>query len=188
HVPQPRAVVDALRRVLRPGGRLVLAEPDNAARYWFSDPASGHEVFAHATEFYSLVEEAAGEDADPSIGPRVPRLLRAAGFEIAAVHLVPVSLTRVGAPVPRIWEERRAAIAAAVEAATGTSAEEPGRALVKAFERYAREADDAGPAFLEIQNTMLVVTIAQRGPEDWARTPGTTPAVRPAGRRPARRG
>ena len=79
HVPQPRAVIDGLRRVLRPGGRLVLAEPDNAARYWFSDPASGHEVFARATEFYSLVEEAAGEDADPSIGPRVPRLLRAAG-------------------------------------------------------------------------------------------------------------
>ncbi len=76
HVPTPRVVIDNLRRVLRPGGRLVLAEPDNAARYWFSDPASGHEVFAHATEFYSLVEEAAGEDADPSIGPRVPRLLR----------------------------------------------------------------------------------------------------------------
>ena len=30
HVPTPRAVIDALRRVLRPGGRLVLAEPDNA--------------------------------------------------------------------------------------------------------------------------------------------------------------
>ena len=188
HVPQPRAAIDGLRRVLRPGGRLVLAEPDNAARYWFSDPASGHEVFAKATEFYSLVEEAAGDDADPSIGPRVPRLLRAAGFEIAAVQLVPVSLSRAGAPVPRVWEERRAAIAAAVEAAAGTSAEEPGRALVKAFERYAREADDAGPAFLEIQNTMLVVTIAQRGPETWTRTPGTTPDVRTTGRRPGRRG
>jgi SAM-dependent methyltransferase len=189
HVPTPRAVVDGLRRVLKPGGRLVLAEPDNAARYWFSEPASGHDVFAHANEFFSLVEEAAGEDADSSIGPRVPRLLRAAGFEIAAVHLVPVSLTRAGAPVRRIWDERRALIAAAVAAAHGTAAEVPGRALIASFERYAKEADEAGPAFLEIQNTMLVVTIAQRGPD--AGPPATAPdatARTPAGRKPGPRG
>ncbi|MEO5821202.1 MAG: methyltransferase domain-containing protein [Vicinamibacteraceae bacterium] len=195
HVAKSRAVIDDLRRVLRPGGRLVLAEPDNAARYWFSDPASGHEVFALATEFYSLVEESAREDADPSIGPRVPRLLRSAGFEIAAVHLVPVSLTRAGAPVPRVWDERRAAIAAAVQAAQGTLAEDSGRALTKAFDRYAKEADDAGPGFLEIQNTMLVVTIAQRGPDSpvppatprrGARRAGSPAA--PAGRKPVPRG
>jgi SAM-dependent methyltransferase len=184
HVPKPREAMAALRRVLRPGGRLVLAEPDNAARYWFSDPASGHEVFARASEFYSLVEESAADDADPSIGPRVPRLLRAAGFEVAAVNLVPVSLTRAGAPVPRVWDERRAAIAAAVEAAAGTAAEEAGRSLVTAFDRYAREADEAGPAFLEIQNTMLVVTIAQRGPE----APPAPAAAPPAGGRRGRRG
>lgn len=184
HVPKPRAVIDNLCRVLRPGGRLVLAEPDNAARYWFSEPASGHEVFAHACEFYSLVEEAAGEDADPSIGPRVPRLLRAAGCEIAAVHLVPVSLTRAGAPVPRVWDERRAAIAAAVEAARGTLAEEAGRALAQSFDRYAKEADESGPGFLEIQNTMLVVTIAQRG---LAAPPAPAPPAAPPGRK-ARRG
>lgn len=166
HVPRPRAVVDALRRVLRPGGRLVLAEPDNAARYWFSDPASGHEAFAHATEFYSLVEDAASEESDPSVGPRVPRLVRAAGFEVLAVHLVPVSLTRAGAPVRRVWDERRAAIVAAVDAAKGTEAADAGTALLTAFDRYAREADLAGPGFLEIQNTMLVVTIAQRLPGD----------------------
>ena len=139
------------------------------------------------------MEEAAGEDADPSIGPRVPRLLRAAGFEVAAVHLVPVSLTRAGAPVPRVWDERRAAIAAAVDAAKGTMAEDAGRALAKAFESYAKEADAAGPGFLEIQNTMLVVTIAQRGPEAWAPTAAATPpAVRPpaapGGRKAGRRG
>lgn len=166
HVARPRAVVDALRRVLRPGGRLVLAEPDNAARYWFSDPASGHEAFAHATEFYSLVEDAASEESDPSVGPRVPRLVRAAGFEVLAVHLVPVSLTRAGAPVRRVWDERRAAIVAAVDAAKGTEAADAGTALLTAFDRYAREADLAGPGFLEIQNTMLVVTIAQRLPGD----------------------
>jgi len=188
HVPKPRAVIDALRRILRPGGRLVLAEPDNAARYWFSDPASGHDVFAHATAFYSLVEEASGEDADVSIGPRVPRLLRAAGFEVAAVHLVPVSLTRAGAPVPRVWDERRAAIAAAVDAAQGTLAEEAGRALATAFERYAREADAAGPGFLEIQNTMLVVTIAQRGPEAWMPPAAAQPSGASGGRKVGRRG
>jgi SAM-dependent methyltransferase len=164
HVPRPRAVVDALRRVLRPGGRLVLAEPDNAARYWFSNPASGHEAFARATEFYSLLEDVASDESDPSVGPRVPRLVRAAGFEVLAVHLVPVSLTRAGAPVRRVWDDRRAAIVAALDAAKGTEAADAGTALLKAFDRYAREADDAGPGFLEIQNTMLVVTIAQRLP------------------------
>ncbi len=113
----------------------------------------------------------------------MPRLLRAAGFEVAAVHLVPVSLTRVGAPVPRVWDERRTAIAAAVDAARGTSAADAGRALAKAFDLYATEADAAGPAFLEIQNTMLVVTIAQRGPEAW-----TPPTPAPGGRRGGRRG
>jgi SAM-dependent methyltransferase len=186
HVPKPRAVIDHLRRVLRPGGRLVIAEPDNAARYWFSDPASGHAAFEHAIEFYSLVEEAAGEDADPSIGPRVPRFLRAAGFEVLAVHLVPVSLTRAGAPVPRVWDDRRAAVAAAAEAARGTPAEEAGRALLQAVERYAREADAAGPAFLEIQSTMLVVTTAQRGPD--APAPAAAAPGAAAGRRPGRRG
>ncbi len=185
HVPAPRAVIAGLRRVIRPGGRLVLAEPDNGARYWFSDPASGHEVFAHANEFYSQVEEARGEDADPSIGPRVPRLLRGSGYEVVAVHLVPVSLTRVGAPVPRVWDERRAAIGAAVAAARGTPAEEPGRALAKALDRYAKEANEAGPAFLEIQNTMLVVTIAQRDPHP---APAEPKARRSAGRKPWRRG
>jgi len=193
HVPTPRAVVDALGRVLRPGGRLVLAEPDNSARYWFSDPASGHDVFARATEFYARLEEAAGEDADPSIGPRVPRLLRASGFEVAAVHLVPVSLTRAGAPVPRVWDERRAAIAAAVESARGTLAEDAGQALLTAFDLYATEADAAGPAFLEIQNTMLVVTIAQRGPHAQPPAPSARPARTTSGavtaaRKPGRRG
>ena len=190
HVPRPRAVVDALRRVLRPGGRLVLAEPDNAARYWFSDPASGHEAFARATEFYSLVEDAASEEGDPSVGPRVPRLVRAAGFEVLAVHLVPVSLTRAGAPVRRVWDDRRAAIAAAVDAAKGTEAADAGAALLTAFDRYAREADHAGPGFLEIQNTMLVVTIAQRLPGDPpAAASGKGPPARPPrSGRGARRG
>jgi SAM-dependent methyltransferase len=164
HVPRPRDVLANLRRVLRPGGRLVVAEPDNGARYWFSEPASGHEAFSRANEFHSLLEETTADDADRSIGPRVPRLVRAAGFEVLAVHLVPVSQTRVGAPVARVWDERRAAIATAVQAAGDTAAADAGRALVTALDRYAREADEAGAAFLELQSTMLVVTIAQAGP------------------------
>jgi len=157
----------------------VIAEPDNGARYWFSEPASGHEAFARAAEFHSLLEEASADDADRSIGPRVPRLVRAAGFEVLAVHLVPVSQTRVGAPVGRIWDDRRAAIAEAVRQAGDTPAADAGRALVTALERYAREAAEAGPTFLELQSTMLVVTIAQAGPE----APPPAPAPPGRGRR-----
>ena len=119
-------------------------------------------------------------------GPACRACCAPAGFEMAAVQLVPgvadpcrrAGDARVGRSAGGHRRRRRGAPRA-------RRAEESGRALAKAFERYAKEADEAGPAFLEIQNTMLVVTIAQRGPEAW--TP-PLPARRPAGRRPGRRG
>jgi hypothetical protein len=76
-----------------------------------------------------------------------------------------------------------------VAAAEGTLAEESGRALARAFDRYAREGDEAGPGFLEIQNTMLVVTIAQRDHAAWMPpAPVAADAGATAGRKPGRRG
>lgn len=165
HVDRPAAALAGLARVIRPGGRLVIVEPDNGARYWFSEPATGHETFELATQFFSVLEESRREQGEPSLGPRIPGLLRTAGFDVLAVHLFPVTVTRVGAPVARIWDERREVIGREIASAPDESLVRMGRDLLSSLDRYATQAQAAGPGFVEIQNTMLFATIAQRRPE-----------------------
>jgi SAM-dependent methyltransferase len=161
HLARPADALASLARVMRPGGRLVSVEPDNAARYWFSEPAEGREAFDLATRFFAALD-ASADAGEPSLGPRLPGLLRASGFEALAVHLFPVSVTRVGAPVPRMWDERRRAVKAALERAPSGEMAALGRELLAAIDRYAEAATRSGPAFVEIQNTMLFATVAHK--------------------------
>lgn len=162
HVDRPVDAVAGLARVMRPGGRLVVVEPDNDARYWFSEPTCGHETFEQATRFFAVIEELRRQQGDPALGPRVPGFLRGAGFDVLALHLFPVSVTRVGAPVARIWDERRTVIRQEIDRAPDEALKRMGRDLLASLERYAAAATAAGPAFVEIQNTMLFATVAQR--------------------------
>jgi SAM-dependent methyltransferase len=162
HVERPERALAGLSRVMRPGGRLVSVEPDNTARYWFSEPPEGRDAFDLATRFFAAVDTAAGEASAPSLGPRLPGLLRACGFEALAVHLFPVSVTRIGAPVARMWDERRRAVTAALERAPSGPVAALGRELLAAIDRYAEAAARSGPAFVEIQNTMLFATVAHK--------------------------
>ncbi len=162
HVEQPEAALASLARVMAHGGRLVVVEPDNAHRQWYSEPASGHAAFELATRFFGALESARREQGDPSLGPRLPGKLRRHGFDPVAVHLFPVSVSRIGAPVARVWVERRRAIEEEVAAAHDQALARLGRDLVDAVGEYARDADLAGPAFIEIQHTMLYATVAQR--------------------------
>jgi hypothetical protein len=48
-----------------------------------------------------------------------------------------------------------------VAAATGAQARTIGEAWLRALDAYAAESAAAGPAFLEMQHTMLVATVGQ---------------------------
>ncbi len=161
----PAELVRELARVTRVDGRVLIVEPDNASRLWFSSLPSGMRVFALSEEFWRA-------QANPpirAIGPRVPELCRASGIDPISVHTFPVTGTRLGAPVPRVWQTRRDEIAQLVEASpqaqTSTRAQTSIRSIgeewLRALERYAADSVQAGPAFLEIQHTMLVATVGQ---------------------------
>ena len=122
HVPDLQAAVRELSRVTVPGGRIVLVEPDNAARYWFSSVESGREAFNLSTRFFTAVMGAHGEGGDPSVGPKLPSILPPHGIELLSVTLFPVSVTRTGAPPPAVWEGRREALRRAMDRSTGDSA------------------------------------------------------------------
>jgi hypothetical protein len=176
HAGDPGAIVRELARVTRAQGRVLIVEPDNAARYWYSALPGGMHAFALSQKFFggraavpaaSAAAAAASAEAssapDLAIGPHVPDLCRASGIDPIAVHVFPVSSTRLGAPVPGVWQARREAIARLVaevpqaDAATRSI----GEAWLRALEQYAADSAQAGPAFLEIQHTMLVATVGQ---------------------------
>jgi SAM-dependent methyltransferase len=163
HVPDLQSAVGEFSRVTVPGGRIVLVEPDNAARYWFSSVESGRTAFDLSTRFFTAVMGAHGEGGDPSVGPKLPSILPAHGIELLSLALFPVSVARTGAPPPPVWEGRREALRRALERSTGDSAAaDLGRAYSEALERYAQDAASAGPGFVEIQNTMLFATVGQK--------------------------
>jgi ubiquinone/menaquinone biosynthesis C-methylase UbiE len=78
HVPDPQVVLAEALRVLRPGGALLCAEPDNLGQRWYFDgfqEGVTRGFAALATRSRELYRP-----ADLSIGPRVAGLVRAAGF------------------------------------------------------------------------------------------------------------
>ena len=77
HIRDVGGAVSELARVTRVGGRLLIVEPDNAARYWFSSLASGMEAFAMGQRFFTALALARGESPAAQTGPLVPGLLRA---------------------------------------------------------------------------------------------------------------
>jgi ubiquinone/menaquinone biosynthesis C-methylase UbiE len=180
HVAGAAHAVAELARVTRPDGRVLLIEPDNANRYWFSSLESGRRAYDLSTRFFASlakeIHEQQHEDErkpepepeperkqiDRSLGPHLFALCRAAGIDGVGIHLFPVTRTRLGAPVPMVWNARRRAIAGAVEAATGDESRALGRDLIAAIDRYAEDGTDAGASFVEIQNTMLFALVGHR--------------------------
>ncbi|MPY90492.1 MAG: methyltransferase domain-containing protein [Luteitalea sp.] len=166
HVPDPIRVLRECVRVTRPGGRIVIVEPDNGARYFFSSLESGRRAFELGTEFFAALATSAGDPADPVIGPKLPSLFLEVGIEPVTVQLFPVPQVRVGAPAPSVWDARQHAIAAVVSTAPSEALERLGRDYLKAVGRYRDRATAAGPAFVEIQHTILFAAIGQNAGEE----------------------
>jgi SAM-dependent methyltransferase len=162
HVSDAPHAVAELARVTRPDGRVLLVEPDNANRYWFSSLESGRRAFEVSTQFFASRAKETPGNIDRALGPHLPALCRAAGIEGIGIHLFPVTRTRLGAPVQTVWDARRRVIARAVESATGAESRALGRELIAAIDRYAEEGAAAGASFVEIQNTMLFALVGHR--------------------------
>ncbi len=82
HLPDPGAMIATVRRFLRPGGVFVVEDID--FRGHFAEPDC--QALARSVELYTRVVQNRG--ADPQIGPRLPALLREAGFQEIRMKLV----------------------------------------------------------------------------------------------------
>ncbi len=162
HIRDVGAAVAELARVTRDGGRLLIVEPDNDARYWFSSLPSGMDVFAMGQRFFTALALARGESPAAQTGPLVPGLLRNHGIQPVSVQLFPVTVSHLGPPEKQLWDARREAVTAAMAKAPDESLRRLGSDYLKGIEQYARDAAAAGTSFVEIQNTMLFATVGQR--------------------------
>ena len=63
HIRDLSGALGEIARVTRPGGRILIVEPDNAARYWFSSVPSGMEAFEISRRFFGGLLSVRGEIA-----------------------------------------------------------------------------------------------------------------------------
>ena len=82
HLANPESLLSSMRRHLSAGGAMIVEDID--FRGHFSEPECP--ALGRFVELYSRCVRSRG--ADPNIGPRLPGLLRAAGFEDVGMRLV----------------------------------------------------------------------------------------------------
>jgi SAM-dependent methyltransferase len=159
HVSDVAAAVAEFARVTAPRGRVLAVEPDNGARYRFSSTPAGRRAFEVSSQFFIALD---GARSDHAVGPNIPALFARHGVEPIAVRLFPVSQTSLGPPDAEVWAARRRAVEQALSRAGSDAARWLGREYLEVLVAYEKEAKDAGPGFVEIQNTLLFATVGQK--------------------------
>jgi SAM-dependent methyltransferase len=160
HVRDLAGAVAELARVTKPGGRVLVVEPDNAARYWYSSVSAGAAAFAIAARFFRAAEVRDGTEL--AVGPRASAMCTAHRVEPTAIRLFPVSLARLGSPAPAIWQARREIVHGTIERLDDESLRKMGADYLRVLDRYEQEAEAAGTNFVEIQSTMLFATVGRK--------------------------
>ena len=163
HLERPEDAAVALARLVRPGGRMLVLEPDHASRLWFSASPAGMRAFEKARRLFTRRHHEGSPDTPPRLGLHVASWLRGAGLEPLSVETVPVAETRLGAPAPGAWDVREAAIAQ-LRATARTEEQAEVDDLAAAVQAYRAEADLQADAFVEVQHAVLVATVAQSPP------------------------
>jgi SAM-dependent methyltransferase len=160
HIADVTSAIREFARVTRPGGRVIVVEPDNAARYAYTSSPNGQSAFRLAAELFAAAAIARADNTDAAIGVRVPELFASEGIEPLDVRIFPVSHIQIGEPPDDLWRLRRQAVEALLPTATAAV-----KALVQryltALQAYEADARAGGAAFFEIQNTLLFATVGQ---------------------------
>lgn len=162
HVNAPEAAVAEIARVTAPGGRIVLVEPDNAARYAYCSVRAGRQAFICAGRFFAALADARGETTDAMVGPKGAAMLTQADIESLDVRLFPVSHVQLGMPAERVWSTRRARAEQTLTSAPTPEVRRLAATYLEALDAYREAARAAGPACVEIQHTTLFATVGQK--------------------------
>ncbi len=151
-----------IARVTAPGRRVVIVEPDNAARYLYSSVPSGAVALEAGRRFFAAVADSPERATHPAVGPRVPSLLATCGVEAVDVRMFPVTSVQLGIPADEVWVRRRTRVEQAMTGAVTDRVRDAAMVFLAALDVYRDEAAEANTAFVEIQNTMLFATVGQK--------------------------